>query len=416
MRRSIFLFIILFLFSSSAFCQGLFSSAEQIEAGENESAQAQEQKDGEENKSEITYSNEHFSWKEVKNAASYYIEIKQKKGDAWEKIYSTQTSKTEVLVPLKTGSYQIVITPVNVLGKKGEPSKPLVFQVIDNTVPYIYKTSFSINKQYKKPLLFYTKKGKKYSINSKESDIKVPQGYEDNVFALSGRNIFDSDTSFELYKVKKDGSRDEKAEVIPLTVVKTDEANEKVYVSFEVEKLKNGEYEIAAKKSNGNTSTLSIHVDSEYKRDLIASSIYFGVGSQFRRFKDYDEFEWYHFDYKVNWNLLEFNRFITYIGVLLLPSNQADEWLSPEIGMQLGIEGISGLLGTFEIGAIVEAGYNLWEYKGYEENNLYVTAALDLRLVNNLNIKVGWQWYNLLDTTSDSTGYVEIGFRYQYKE
>lgn len=406
MRRSIFLLTVLFLISSRLFSQGVFVP---LEDSETESAEKKDEQSG------ISYSNEKFSWKEAENAASYFVEIKIKKGETWETVYSNETSSTQLLVPLKSGSYQITITPVNILGKRGQPSKPLRFKVLDNSSPYLSKASFKEIKGSRKPVLIYRKRGKNYKIDFARSDIMAAEGHEDNVFTLYGKNIFDDDTVFALYKLKKDGSHDEKSESIPLTVVEKKEAHGLVYVSCPVDKLTKGDFEIVATKKNGNTSALALRIDTELERRLFFSSMRFGMGLPWNKLMEEKEFEWYNSNLVFDFYFCEFNRFDCYCGCDFVLSNQKDSMFSPEFGIRTGLELLNGFMGKFELFLGGEVGINIIEVGGQGNNNLWAGAYIGFRIIDNIDVRVEYQATELLDDDSGSGLYIELGYKWRFR-
>lgn len=418
MRRSIFLFIILFLFSSSAFCQGLFSSAEETQAQNTQDALTQEVDESTQAKSEISYSNERFSWKKVDNAASYFVEIKQQKEKDWETVYTVQTTKTEILVPLKTGNYQVIITPANVLGKKGNPSKPLKFKVVDNTSPYLY--AFHTENRGARPVLSFKKWFGKYILNRQKCDIKAEEKlkkgkkdeYEDtDVFMIRGKNIFDEDTIFELHEQNLVG-KNTNTPPLKLTVVRRDESNNTVYLTAPYSELKKGNYELSVRKINGNSVEVPIRIDTLYKKPVYCSS--FRVALDFNM-RDWNN--WKNTMYEIDFNLAEISLFDFYAGLTFNGSKDyVDCSFKPELAIIAGFNFIPIKYTGFEFMGGLEIGYSFYE-KGvdFEDNDLYLSLTLGVCVANTVDLKFLLGGDHLAGDSSHFRPMLCLGYKYQFR-
>lgn len=393
MRRSIFLSLVIFLLFS-----GLY-------AAESESPKT---------KLSSQFSTETFTWEGNENADSYLVEIRVLKDEKWEIVYEKKVDKTQVSVPLMEGNYQIVITPVNILGKKGESSAPVFFKVITNTTPYILEPN-QPKEAKKAPLLLVKKKNKKLMIDSVKSDIKTPEGYETNVFTIRGKNIFYEDTVFELCKIEK---KDKEGEKILLNVEKRDETAGVVYVSIPGDKIKAGDYKIVVTNKDGEKDEVKIRVDSEVKRERFFSSLRFAIAANVNADgQDDTSFEWYNLYYKTDFMFVELTRLEAFGGVSFVCSDVNDNLWSPELALYLGFDILSGVTDILEFVVGVDVGFALWDWSSdsFGENNLFIEGYVGLR-AKYVDAKFGLKFNdNLNDGKDEMLFFFEIGGLYTFR-
>lgn len=143
---------------------------------------------------------ETFSWEPVAKAKEYGVTIEKKDSttDEWVEYKQIRTKETNLEVLFTTGEYRVSIATYNILGRKGKSTDWVVFNILEESVPYLNKHSFLIDEDWGAPVLYFENNAAGSPVISDLGTVFPAQGYNENSLLVKGRNIFSPKTEFYL--------------------------------------------------------------------------------------------------------------------------------------------------------------------------------------------------------------------------
>lgn len=219
-----------------------------------------------------------FNWSKVEKASKYGVEVEQKEKDGkWTSVVSEKTTECNLEVLLFPGDYRVSITTYNVLGKKASSTDWVEFTILDESEPFIFEDSFTVNKTYKVPVMNF-KLEDDYIVYCSENTISAIDDYIDNSFFLTGKNFFFPETKFYLSPKARsvNGLQGEpfvegraKSE---LSILRRDRERNGIYLSYTSEDLYTGYYDLIIENPGNNKCSKEILVIAERAPSFIADS------------------------------------------------------------------------------------------------------------------------------------------------
>ena len=143
---------------------------------------------------------ETFSWEPVAKAKEYGVTIEKKDSttDEWVEYKQIRTKETNLEVLFTTGEYRVSIATYNILGRKGKSTDWVVFNILEESVPYLNKHSFLIDEDWGAPVLYFENNAAGSPVVSDLGTVFPATGYKENSLLVKGRNIFSPKTEFYL--------------------------------------------------------------------------------------------------------------------------------------------------------------------------------------------------------------------------
>lgn len=213
-----------------------------------------------------------FSWQSVAKAKQYEVVLEKysQAEDIWQDYKTIRTEQTELEILFTPGTYRVAIATYNLIGRRGKQSDWVIFQILEEHIPYLNERFLPKNKDWKTPVLFINRSNSDSSNNinySSEDFIQSPEGFPGSNILVKGHNIFSPKTEF--YLVPKDQTPEGAEEYInycderteqKLTIVNRNSKDYSVVVAYDETKLFPGYYALEVRNSGDNRAFVDILV------------------------------------------------------------------------------------------------------------------------------------------------------------
>ncbi|MBR5400458.1 MAG: leucine-rich repeat protein [Treponema sp.] len=221
---------------------------------------------GDESEEEVNQQYETFSWEPVAKAKQYGVILEKYDAvlDIWKDYKTVKTTKTSLEVLFTPGTFRVSICTYNVMGRKGKSSPWVVFQILEENIPYLNEKFLPKSNAYKAPVLVLNMDDEQ---QEKDNYITAPENQAPNTILVKGRNIFSPKTEF--YLVPEDKPSDETLPFVgyaaqrksqKLRVVQRNSKDFSVVVAYDKALLDSGYYKLEVHNPGDNKDAVDILV------------------------------------------------------------------------------------------------------------------------------------------------------------
>ena len=220
--------------------------------------------------SELNEQYETFSWAPVAKAKEYEVVIQKQTSepDTWDDYKSVKTKETSLEILFTPGTYRVALATYNLIGRRGKQTQWVVFQILEEQVPYLNDRFLPRSRFWNVPVLVINRNGKGQVSQADDSDfITNPSDYSGSNLLIKGRNIFSPKTEF--YLIPKDDASEESQPFVnycnerreqKLKVVQRNSKEFSVVVSYDAAALYPGYYSLEVRNSDEYKDSIDILV------------------------------------------------------------------------------------------------------------------------------------------------------------